>query len=78
MLDGLVRGMEHSPRANPDLTSWVLSNTSLNDISHVDLFNVLRLDSSLLHGMFHSYNPKLGGSQRAKSAIDGANGGTGG
>ena len=49
-----------SPRPNPDLSRWALSNASLHNVAHVDLLHSLWLDPSLFHRMLDSNYTKLG------------------
>jgi hypothetical protein len=54
-----------------------LPNTRLDHVAHVDLLDLLRLDASLLHGMFDGRDTELRRGQRRERSVDGRDGRSG-
>lgn len=63
-----------SPSTDSNLSRWTLTDSSLNDVAHVNLLDSLWLDTSSLHCMFDRDYAKLRSRERSKGAIDRSDG----
>ena len=54
-------GRQNSPSSNADLSCWRLTNTSLDDVAHVNLLDVFRLQSALLKSVLDGGDTELRG-----------------
>jgi len=66
----------NSPSTNTDLPSWGLPHTGLNDVAHVDLLDLFRLQSALLQRMLDGSDTELRGGLGGERPVEGSNGGT--
>lgn len=68
---------DYSPSADSDLTSRRLSNTSLDDIAHVNLLNEVGLDTRLLESTLNDDDTEVRGRESGELAVLGADRRTG-
>ena len=53
-----------------------MSDTGLDDVSHVDLLDLLGLDAGLVERVLDGGDTELGGGEGGEGSIDGSNGGS--
>lgn len=69
---------KNAPGTDTDLPGGRLPNTSLDDVTHIKLLDLLWLDTGLLDGVLDGDDTELRGGDSGEGAVLCADGGTGG
>lgn len=78
LVDSLFFKVKNAPGADTDLPGGRLPNTSLDDVTHIKLLDLLWLDTGLFDGVLDGDDTELRGGDGGEGAVLCADGGTGG
>lgn len=78
LVDGGSLGGVGAARLESDLTSRRLADVTLENVAHVDLLDLVRLEAGALDRSLHGHNTQLRSGSLLENTIERANGGSGG